>query len=234
MTCNSELSTVSRQPTGQSHMSRLMSVIPTFARIQWPNQAVSIRKSGIPHILDSGFRRSEGVANPYVIDLDKIRYNSLPESAGGQWTRSRCPWHPTLATGSGAQHLEDAVGAGTSGNSGSAAAKPMGVHMLGDQRLQHFPQLARDLEIAGGGIGPGGQASLLGTWRLEVFPFGHGPSLNATPACRPEQDCEFAPAIRVGTWYATARPKRRYQQIATSRSTKDFTTLSAQGQDILN
>ena len=39
-----------------------MSVIPAKAGIQWPNQAVSIQKSGIPHILDSGFRRSDGVA----------------------------------------------------------------------------------------------------------------------------------------------------------------------------
>ncbi len=47
---------------GLSHMSGLMSVIPAKAGIQWPNQAVCIRKFGIPHILDSGFRRSDGVA----------------------------------------------------------------------------------------------------------------------------------------------------------------------------
>ena len=43
--------------------SRAPLVIPAKAGIHWPNQAVCIRKSGIPHILDSGFRRSDGVAN---------------------------------------------------------------------------------------------------------------------------------------------------------------------------
>ena len=40
----------------------LVFVIPAKAGIQWPNQSVCIRKSGIPHILDSGFRRSDEVA----------------------------------------------------------------------------------------------------------------------------------------------------------------------------
>ena len=40
-----------------------------------------------------------------------------------------------------------------------AAAETMGVHMLGDQRCQHLPELVGDLERAGGGIGLGGWAS---------------------------------------------------------------------------
>ena len=55
----------------------------------------------------------------------------------------------------GAQHVEDAVGAGAVGNPGTAAAEPMGVHVLGDQWLQRFPEFVGDLETAGGGIGLG-------------------------------------------------------------------------------
>ena len=50
-------------------MSGLTSVIPANAGIQWPNQAVCVRKYGIQHILDSGFRRSDGIANSYAIAL---------------------------------------------------------------------------------------------------------------------------------------------------------------------
>ena len=38
-----------------------------------------------------------------------------------------------------------------SGTRGPAPAEPMGVHTLGDQGRQHFPQLVGDLERAGGG-----------------------------------------------------------------------------------
>jgi len=86
---------------------------------------------------------------------------------GGPGTNSRGVQRFPLAAG--AQHLEDASGAGAVGNPGSAAAEPMGVHMLGDQRLQHFPELFGDLERAGGGIGLGGRASPLRTARLGVF-----------------------------------------------------------------
>ena len=48
----------------------------------------------------------------------------------------------------------------------------MGVHMLGDQRCQHLPELVGDLERAGGGIGLGGWASTLRTWPLGVFRLG--------------------------------------------------------------
>ena len=83
---------------------------------------------------------------------------------------------------SGAQHVEDAIGAGAIGNPGPATAEPMGVHMLWDQGLQHFPELVRDLETASGRIGLCGWAIPLRTWRLAVSPFTHSPSLAPTPA----------------------------------------------------
>ena len=82
--------------------------------------------------------------------------------------------HLPLATG--AQHVEDAVGAGAVGNSRPAAAEPMGVHVLGDQGFQHFPEFVGDLETAGGGIGLGGRASPpgqsasdMGAWGLSLW-----------------------------------------------------------------
>ena len=62
----------------------------------------------------------------------------------------------------------------------------MGVHMLGDQGLQYFPEFVRNLETPGGGVGLGGRASTLGTRGLGVFLFRHCPSLDATLAWVPE------------------------------------------------
>ncbi len=113
----------------------------------------------------------------------------IPGSAGGRWNRNRCPWHPTLSTDppeAGAQHVEYPIGAGAVGNPGPGTAKPMGVHPLGDQGLQHLPELVGDSESARCGVGLGGRASTLGTRGLGVFLFRHCPSLDATLAWVPE------------------------------------------------
>ena len=78
----------------------------------------------------------------------RFRRQPIPESAGGRWTRSRCPWRPAPSTGASAQHVEDAIGAGAVRDPGPTAAETMGVHMLGDQRRQHLPELVGDLERA--------------------------------------------------------------------------------------
>ena len=76
----------------------------------------------------------------------------------------------------GAQHVEDAVGAGAVGNPGPTAAEPMSIHTLRYQRLQHFPEFVGDLETAGGGIGSlvAGPARLgrggLGSFALVMAP----------------------------------------------------------------
>ena len=58
---------------------------------------------------------------------------------GGAGTDARGVQRFPLAAG--AQHVEDAVGAGAVGNPGTAAAEPVGVHMLGDQGFQHVSEL---------------------------------------------------------------------------------------------
>ena len=85
-----------------------------------------------------------------------------------------------LAKAHGAAHNEG-IGAGAVGNPGPAAAEPVGVHMFGNQRFQHFPEFVGNLESAGGGIGLGSRASPLGTERLEVFRFAHCASLTTVP-----------------------------------------------------
>ena len=109
----------------------------------------------------------------------------IPESAGGRWTRSRCPWRPAPSTGSQCAARRRCHWRRCVRDPRPAAAETMGVHMLGDQRCQHLPELVGDLERAGGGIGLGGWPSTLRTWRLGVFRFGHCPSLDATPAFLP-------------------------------------------------
>ena len=109
-----------------------------------------------------------------------LQRQPIPESAGGRWTQSRCPWRPAPSTDRRCAARRRCHWRRCGREPGEAAAKPMGVHMLGDQRFQYFPKLVGDLETAGGGIGLGGWASTLGTGWFGVFRFRHYPSLDAT------------------------------------------------------
>ena len=115
--------------------------------------------------------------------------------AGGRWTRS-CPWRPRLPLAQCAarrrchwRRCGQGPEAGRRRNDGCS---------LGDQRCQHLPELVGDLERAGGGIGLGGWASTLRTWRLGVFRFGHCPRRVGT----------FPPVFRIGSKSASIKFRR--------------------------
>ena len=95
----------------------------------------------------------------------------IPESAGAPWSRNRCPWRPALSTDSWCAAHRRCHRRRCGREPGPSAVKPMSVHMLGDQGLQHFPEFVGNLETAGGGIG--------------LVRFGHGPCLGPTLNCLP-------------------------------------------------
>ena len=82
-----------------------------------------------------------------------------------------------LATG--AQDVEDAVGAGPVRNPGAASAQGMGIHPLGKEWGQRLPQFVGYLEGAGGGVGRSGRAGAGWSGRFGFFRFRHSPSLVA-------------------------------------------------------
>ena len=69
-------------------MNGFGAVIPAKAGIQRPNMVTPFRKWGMPRVLDSGFRRSDGVGISYAIALSE----QLPRICSRLLCRSRIVW----------------------------------------------------------------------------------------------------------------------------------------------
>ena len=105
----------------------------------------------------------------------------IPESAGGRWTRSRCPWRPT---GSQCAAVEDAIARVR--DPGPPAAND-GCSHAGGSTVPAPPRFWNAPVV----IGLGGS-----TWRLGVFR--HCPSLDATHAFLPGP-CNLQSVFRIGS-----------------------------------
>ena len=162
-------------------LPRSVGLAPVFPR---PRETWSWHRPGSPNSSPAPSVRHSVPVPPATVPGTPQRRPIL-ESAGGRWTRSRCPWRPRLSTGSRCAARRRFHWRRYGREPAAGPAEPMGVHTLGDQGRQHFPQLVGDLERAGGGIGFGGRASTLRTRRLRVFRFGHYPSLDATLTSHP-------------------------------------------------
>ena len=67
-----------------------------------------------------------------------------------------------LPLATGAQHVEDTVGAGPVWNPGPSSAQRVGIHPLGNQWGQHLPQGVGYLKGTSGGVGWPGWACAAG------------------------------------------------------------------------